>query len=211
MNEEDLKREICLVVRQLFDRGLIFPHGGNVSARLPGSGEYWITPSSVYKGRIQPQDLVKMSLEGEVLEAAEGRKPSIEHPMHQAIYKRRSDVNAVVHTHNPAVTGLMAAGVDLQPVTVEAGLVLRKVRMVPFALPGSRELAEKAGELAKGETSALLLQGHGVVGLGKSLIEAMAVVETLEGLALTQFFALLAARRIPTVSEEALKDFEGEE
>lgn len=210
MNAESLKVEICQAVRQLFERGLIFPHGGNVSARLPGSSEYWIT-SNVYKGKIRPEDLVLMSLEGEVLEVRKGLRPSIEYPMHQAIYQRRSDVNAVVHSHNPAVTGLTIAGVDLQPITVEAAVVLRGVRRVPFALPGSRELAEKAAEQAEGNVKALILQGHGVVGLGRNLTEAVAIVETLEGLALTQFFTLLSAGRIPALSEEAFKEFEVEE
>lgn len=202
--EEELKREICMVVRQLFERGLIFPHGGNVSARFPGSQEFWITPSKVYKGRIRPEELVKMDFEGRVLQAAEGLKPSIEYPMHLSIYKRRGDVNAVVHTHSPITTGLVIAGVDLQPITVEAALILRKVRVVPYAPPGSWDLARKAAEKAEGEVEALLLQGHGVIGLGRSLLEAMAVVETLEGIALTQLTALMAARRIPTVP------FEGE-
>ncbi|KYH36127.1 MAG: class II aldolase/adducin family protein [Candidatus Hecatellales archaeon B24] len=207
---ERLKKEVCLAVRQLFERGLIFPHGGNVSARLPGSSEYWIT-SNVYKGWIQPQDLVKMNLKGEVLEAREGVKPSIEYPMHQAVYERREDVNAVVHSHSPVTTGLTLAGVELQPITAEAGLLLKKVKTVPFAPPGSQVLAEKAAKQAEGGTLALLLQGHGVVGLGRNVLEAVGVVETLEGLALTQFFAMLAAGRVPTIPVEALKDLEGVE
>jgi L-fuculose-phosphate aldolase len=205
---ENLKREICLVVRQLFERGLIFPYGGNVSARMPGSEEYWIT-SNVYRGRIQPQDLVRMNLKGEVLEASEKVKPSIEYPMHQAIYKKRSDVNAVVHSHSPVTTGLTIAGVDLQPITAEAGLLLKKVKTVSFALPGSQVLAEKVAEQAGEDTLALLLQGHGVVGLGGNLLEAMGAVETLEGLALTQLSIILVAGRVPTIPEDVLKDFEG--
>ena len=196
---EELKTELCNVVKHLFQRGLILPYGGNVSARLPGSREVWITPSGKYKGKLKPEDLVKISLEGEVLEAPEGLKPSIEYPLHISIYKRRLDVNAVVHTHSPYTTGLTIAGLDLEPVTSEAAIILEKVRLVPFAPPGSWELAEKAAGKAEEGVSALLLQGHGVVGLGRNLLEAMAMVETLEGIALTQLSALLAARRIPSL------------
>jgi len=205
LNEaENLKNEICTVVRHLFERKLIFSLEGNISARLPGSNTIWITPS-MYKGQIRPENLVKMSLEGEILEAAEDVKPSIEHPMHRAIYKKRSDVNAIVHTHSPAITGLMLAGVELQPLTVEAALIIDKVRLVPFAMPGSQTLAELVSEKVEGGVSALLLQHHGIIGLGGSLWEAVSVVEAIEGIALTQLIATLLAKRPPTIPEEALK------
>ena len=98
---------------------------------------------------------------------------------------------------SPITTGLTIAGVDLQPLTPEAAILLKKVKLVPYAPPGSWELAEKASEKAEGEVAALLLQAHGVVGLGRSLTEAMAVVETLEGIALTQLTVLMAAKRLP--------------
>ncbi|MEM3480040.1 MAG: class II aldolase/adducin family protein, partial [Candidatus Bathyarchaeia archaeon] len=138
-SEEELKDEICKTMRRLFNRGLISALGGNISARLPGSNEFWITPSGVFKGELEPDDLVKVDLSGRVIEGF--LRPSIETPFHAKIYEKRADVNAVVHSHNPITTGLALAGIEIQPVTIEAAVVLRRVKIAPWAFPGTEALA----------------------------------------------------------------------
>ena len=185
-SEEDIKEEICRVMRMLYHRGLISAVGGNVSARMPGSQEFWITPSGIFKGELSVDDLVKVDFEGNVVEGFQ--KPSVETPMHLAIYKRRLDVNAIVHAHNPVATGLALAGIPIQPITVEAVVTLRKVPIVPFVYPGTEDLAKAVAERVAG-VRALILQNHGVVGLGFNLVEAETIVETLEEVAITQWVA----------------------
>ncbi len=179
--EEELKQEICEVSRRIFERGLASAIGGNVSARLPGANEFWITPSGVFKGKINPDDLVKLDLEGNIVEGY--MKPSIEWPFHAAIYKARPDVNAVVHAHNPVTVGLALAGKEIKPVTVDAIVFLRKIPIVPFRYPGTDELAKAVAERIAG-ARCLVLQNHGVIGVGHTLLEAEAVVETLEEVAI---------------------------
>ncbi|MEM2913766.1 MAG: class II aldolase/adducin family protein, partial [Candidatus Bathyarchaeia archaeon] len=53
--EEELKEEICETMKRLFNRGLISALGGNVSARVPEAKEFWITPSGVFKGELEPE------------------------------------------------------------------------------------------------------------------------------------------------------------
>lgn len=76
--------------------------------RMPGSNEIWITPSGYPRSHTLPEDLVKIDLEGNVLEGS--LRPSIEVPFHTEIYKRRPDVNSVVHTHSPYTQGITLAG-----------------------------------------------------------------------------------------------------
>lgn len=189
-SEEEVKSEIIRVMKVLYSRGLVSALGGNVSARIPGAEEIWITPSGVFKGDLKPEDLVKITLDGDVVEGF--LRPSVEWPMHTAIYRRRPDVNAVIHAHNPIATGLALAGKPIQPITVESVVTLRSVPVVPFAYPGTDELAKLVAEKVGG-VRALILQNHGVVGLGYNLVEAEAIVETLEEVALTQLVAILAA------------------
>ena len=54
-------------MRTLYIKGLVSALGGNVSGRLPGSKEFWITPSGVFKGDVKPEDLVKLDLNGNVV------------------------------------------------------------------------------------------------------------------------------------------------
>jgi len=184
--EEEIKEEICRVMATLYRRGLISATGGNVSARIPGASEFWITPSGLFKGELSVEDLVKVDLDGNVVEGIE--KPSVETPMHRAIYEKRLDVNAIVHAHNPITTGLALAGISIQPITIEAVATLRKVPIVPFAYPGTEDLAKIVAENIVG-VRALILQNHGVVGVGFNLVEAEAIVETLEEVAMTQWVA----------------------
>jgi len=199
-SEEEIRREIIRVMRELYRRGLISALGGNVSARLPGSNEVWITPSGVFKGDLHEDDLVKIDLEGNVIEGF--LKPSVEWPLHVKIYQVRPDVNAVVHAHNPVTTGLALAGIAPMPITVEAVFTLRKVPIVPYAFPGTKELAELVGEHIKGGARALILQNHGVIGVGYNLVEAEAIVETLEEVSLTMLAAMIAGQRKPPLIPE---------
>jgi len=200
--EEELKEEICKTMKRLFDRGLISALGGNISARLPGAKEFWITPSGVFKGELTPEDLIKIDLNGKVIEGF--LRPSIETPFHAMIYRKRADVNAVIHSHNPIATGLALAGIQIQPLTIEAAVVLRKVKVVPWAFPGTDKLAKLIGEYVEG-ARALILMNHGVVGVGSNLLEAEAIVETLEEVATVQFVASLFKREIPLIPEEDME------
>ena len=200
-DEDELKEEICSVMKRLFDRGLISALGGNVSARLPRSKEFWITPSGTFKGGLSSDDLIKMDLEGNVIEGF--TRPSTEWSLHAIIYKNREDVNAVIHAHNPFATGLALAGVGIKPVTVGVVLTLGKVPIVPFEFPGTDKLAKRVAEYLPG-VRALILQNHGVVGLGYNLLEAETIVETLEEMAITQFVAMALSQggEIPLIPEK---------
>jgi len=201
--EEQLKEDICKVMRNLFNRGLISALGGNVSARIPGSEEFWITPSGIFKGELSTEDLVKLDLEGNVLDGF--LRPSIEWPLHAAIYKVRPDVNAVVHAHNPFTLGLTLAGVGLKPITVEAVMVLRKVEVVPFAFPGTEELANLVKEKAQAGARAVVLQNHGIVAMGANLYEAEAIAETLEEVSIAQFVAMALGKEPPVIPEKEVE------
>lgn len=185
-SEEEIKEDICKVIAALYRRGLISATGGNVSARIPGASEFWITPSGIFKGELSTDDLVKVDMEGNVIEGFE--KPSVETPVHRAIFKKRLDVNAIVHAHNPVATGLALAGIPIQPITIEAALTLRKVPVVPFVFPGTENLAKAVTEHIV-DARALILQNHGVIGVGFNLVEAETVVETLEEVAITEWVA----------------------
>jgi len=200
--EEDLKEEICSTMKRLFDRGLVSALGGNVSARLPGANEFWMTPSGVFKGELEPDDLIKVNLDGKVIEGV--IRPSTETPFHAMIYKKRADVNAVVHCHNPVATGLALAGIPIQPITAESAVVLRKVEIVPWAFPGTDALANLVGKHIDG-ARALILMNHGVVGVGYNLLEAETIVETLEEVAMTQFVANFFKKEIPLIPEEDIE------
>jgi ribulose-5-phosphate 4-epimerase/fuculose-1-phosphate aldolase len=127
--------------------------------------------------------------------------------MHATVYKIRPEVNAVVHAHNPYTLGLALAGVSIPPITDEAVILLRKVEVVPFALPGTDKLANYVGEVLKRGAKAIILQNHGVLGVGYNLLEAEAIVELIEAISKMIFICYTLGKKPPLIPEEDIELF----
>jgi len=198
----DIRQWIIEIVEELYDAGLITPKGGNVSARLPDSDEVWITPSQLYKGALTEERLIRVNLRGKKLEGSD--RPSVELPMHLAIYSAREDVGAVIHTHAPMAIVVGLYDEPIPPITIEA-IGLREAPVVPFLLSGTREQCQAIVE-ALGEGSAVLLQNHGLLTVGKDLREAASKAHQLEFAARTVVIARLLGGEPATIPEK-LADF----
>lgn len=109
-SDAQAKAEILDAGRKIYQRGLVAANDGNLSVRV-GDNALWVTPTGVSKGAMTEDMLVKLSLDGTVLEGT--RKPSSETKMHLRIYQENPAVRAVVHAHPPAATAFAAAGLPL--------------------------------------------------------------------------------------------------
>ena len=109
-SDAQAKAEILDAGRKIYQRGLVAANDGNLSVRV-GDNALWVTPTGVSKGAMTEDMLVKLSLDGTVLEGT--RKPSSETKMHLRIYQENPAVRAVVHDHPPAATAFAAAGLPL--------------------------------------------------------------------------------------------------
>lgn len=189
-NLEDLvKQDIVVVMRNLYRRNLISALSGNLSVRLPGTNYLWITPSGLHKAELKVDDLVKIDLDGNIVEGH--HKPSSEWRFHVAIYKTRSDIYAIAHTHNPAVQILDLLDIKLDPsILIESKYYIKGIAYVPEAEPGSIELAKHVAEAVAPGVNAVILRRHGVVAIGRNIYEAETVAEALEDLALIQLYTI---------------------
>jgi L-fuculose-phosphate aldolase len=178
---------VVAAAREMHDRGLVVGTVGNVSARV--EDRIQITPSRCEYRRTRPWQLAVTTLDGSVIRAR--RAPSRELPLHVAIYERRPDVAAVVHTHSPAAVAWSMLAEPLPPLTEEAEYYgFGHVATTPYAPSGSAALASGgAAGLAAGR--AVLLERHGVVAVGSGPREALwtaAAVEHVARVALTVRF-----------------------
>jgi L-fuculose-phosphate aldolase len=191
-------------MKTLHGRGLITGIGGNASIRMEGTNEILITPSALYKGELKSDEIVKIDLEGNVLDGI--FKPSIEWYFHAAIYSRRLDVNAVIHTHSPMTTGLALAGKKIEPITLESAVMLADVPILEFRYPGTKELGEIVADNIMGHR-AVIMQNHGVIAVGYDLIEALTTIEVLEEISTMTFVAshFGGAKLIPADQIELIK------
>lgn len=84
--------------RSYYERGWMVATAGNLSIYDRASGKLWITASGKNKGRLQENDFICINLEGKILEETEN-KPSAETSIHQVIYSKIPEANAVLHVH----------------------------------------------------------------------------------------------------------------
>ena len=123
--------------------------------------------------------------------------------MHTAVLRARKDVKATVHTHAMFAT-IMAMGdaEELKPITPPQ-CEFTPVRIVPFTMPGSDEVAGRVAEALGSDGRAVLIKNHGMFCCGRNMKAAMAATEYTEEMALTTYYAKLLGVYQP-MSDEAI-------
>ena len=151
---------------------------GNISCRVPGEDYIAITPTGMSYDTLMPEDIVVLDLRGNTISG--NRKPSIEVPLHLAIYNARKDVQAIVHTHSAYATAMAVARKEI-PGAVEdlVQIVGGNVRVNAYALPGTEQLGINTVKAMEGR-NAVLLANHGMLGAGRDLEEAFKVCQVVE-------------------------------
>ena len=178
MTYQTQREQICQVGKLLYDRGYVAANDGNISV-LVDENRLLITPSGVSKGRMTPEMLLLTDLDGNVLEGE--RHPSSEGKMHLEVYRRRSDVRAVVHAHPPVSTAFAVCrrGLDT-PYLAELVVGLGAVPCTPtFAMLSTEEVPQSIVPYLA-EHNALLLANHGALAWGGDLWEAFDRMEVVE-------------------------------
>src|SRR5262249_19959355 len=162
----DIRDEVIRTVEEMYAHGLITSTGGNVSVRIPGKDEMWITPNSAFKGALRLDMLVRLDLEGNPI-GDSPYAPSSERLLHCAVYRNSPNVGAVLDSHAPKTTTLVLAGLPFLPISTEAAFI-GEIPRVPFIMPGTAELADAVGAAAK-DARAVIMQNHGLIVSGPSL------------------------------------------
>ena len=176
-SEASLRREMLRVGALCYERRLLVALDGNLSARL--SDELVLcTRAGCHKGFLTEEDLVVVDLDG-TLVRGQGR-PTSEMAMHLAAYRERPDVQAVVHAHPPMCVAFTVAGVSMaRCVLPEVVLTLGAVPTLPYETTGTSELATQVGAALR-DHDAVMMDRHGAVCVGTSLLDAFCKLETME-------------------------------
>lgn len=169
-NYDEIRNEIVNYSRQMYDEHLVSATSGNISVRLPDNeNAFAITPSSENYARMTPDRIVIMTLDGEILSGPEDAKPSSEWKMHAALYKNKSNVNAIVHTHSPYATAFAVNRETIPMILIEMKPWLGgDIPLAEYAPTGSAELGVNVARDI-GSRSGCLLANHGVVAIASNL------------------------------------------
>ncbi|MEU5210522.1 class II aldolase/adducin family protein [Streptomyces sp. NPDC020742] len=170
----DAWSELVATARRTVTDGLVVGTSGNVSRRIKDL--VLVTPSGVPYDRLGAGDLTAVDLDGRQIIGS--LRPTSELPLHLAVY-RSTTAAAVVHTHAPYATAVSTLVPELPPVHYMAGALGGPVRVAPYALYGSDELAAHLLDALRDRTGALL-QNHGTVTYGDGLDQALDRTAQLE-------------------------------
>jgi L-fuculose-phosphate aldolase len=137
-----------------------------------------ITPSGREYQDLKPEEMVEVNI---LTHEDKGNiKPSSEFKMHAEIFRKRTAINAVIHTHPPSASTVAAARREVPPILDDmAQIIGPTVRVADYARSSTRKMNKVALRALKGRM-ACLLANHGAVCIGRDLDEAFVVSQVLE-------------------------------
>lgn len=185
-NRSALRQDVITACKILSQRRLVEGFG-HVSARIPNSECFLLTPR-VSLELVRPSDLLVLNLKGDTVQG--DRPPPFEAPLHAAILRARSDINAVARFYGRRVNYFGASRRKLQPVHNHGSFFFGGVPVFAKSdLISTAALAEQVVK-ALGRKPAVLLRGNGQVTVARSIPEAVMMAIYLEETADIYYAAL---------------------
>ena len=193
------REEVALIMRKLYARGLTTISGGNVSLRL-NAELFCISASAIDKSTLEAKNVAVVGLDG--TNHTPNLALSIESEMHRRLLLARPDINAVTHSHPLFCSVFSASEGPCQintKLTAETYFFVKDVVNVPYALMGTEGLAEAVEAYGK-NYDVMLMQNHGAIALGQTLLQAFDKLDLLERAAeMTLAYNQLKASGAPMV------------
>jgi len=154
-------------------------YSGNISARYEDG--MLITVSGSANGYLKESDIVYTGFDG--VSKEDDKKPSSEKFLHIEIYKKRPDINFIIHVHAPYLSSFACSGKDLlAPVMAENVFYFGGIPLAKYALPSSMELVYNTAKYFV-EYDAVLMENHGFVIGSKTMEDAYYKLELAESYA----------------------------
>lgn len=138
------REEIVAYGKKMISSGLTKEQAVILVFSIGEQGLAAISPSGLDYYETKPEDVVILNLDGDVVEGE--RKPSSELDMHLIYYRKREDINALVHTHSPYAKTIASLGWELPAVSYLIAFAGPNVRCAPYETFGTKQLAEAAFE-----------------------------------------------------------------
>jgi ribulose-5-phosphate 4-epimerase/fuculose-1-phosphate aldolase len=205
--EARLRVELAASYR-IFDHlgwtSLIYNH---ITVRVPGPQRHFlINPYGLLYSEITASSLVKIDLDGKLVEPGEGPFGADVNPagftIHAAVHGAREDVQCVVHTHTVAGCAVSAMADGLMPLTLEAMMFHDRVAYHDFE--GVTVVEDEGPRLLRdlGDKCAMILRNHGLLTMGHTVAEAVIMMWALERACQMQVAALTSGAKIQPCSPD---------
>ncbi len=176
MNLDRYRQSLCELGHTLGRCGLAWGTSGNISLRVDEE-RFLISASGAWLAELRPEQTALCSLQHENVE---GARPSVETPMHRAIYRARPEAQVVVHVSPPYTTLIACSSLQVPTdLNIENIFYVGRVTRVPYIRPGTHALAEEVGQAVQ-EHETVILSNHGVITFHRSIPDVLMRVESFE-------------------------------
>ncbi len=207
----DLRDELVTASRILFMKNILDGFG-HVSARDPEYPDTFLISRNIAPGLVSHTDIMRLDFNGIDVENS-GHRPFLERFIHASIYRKRPDVNAIVHSHTPSVLPFsISKRKSLEPVMHMSGFLSGEVPVYEVRDHGHEGCdmlirnSEMGDELARslGDEAVILMRGHGMTVVAPDVRLAVFRAVYTEVNARVQTAALSMGEYTALTSEEAL-------
>lgn len=184
---QQLKERMCNIGRRIWEKGYSDGNGGNITIRV-GDNLVLCTPTLISKGFMTPADICMVDMDGN--QVAGTRPSTSEVKTHLGIMRHEPAAKSCVHAHPIYATAYAVAGVRPPSCIIpEPEVFLGEIGLAEYDTPGTPEVAEKVGQLAKKHQS-ILMENHGVICWGKDVEDAYWKMENTDAFCQTATIAI---------------------
>jgi ribulose-5-phosphate 4-epimerase/fuculose-1-phosphate aldolase len=158
---------------------LIYTH---FSARVPQTEDFLINPYGMMFDEITASNLVKIDLDGKILEDPLGMGVNeAGFIIHSCVHKARHEINCVLHTHTRTGVAVSAMKCGLLPISqhamrIQAEITYHDYEGVALYMEEQARMTRDLGKTSK----AMILRNHGVLALGETVREAFEIMYYLD-------------------------------
>ena len=209
--EAELRHKVAVSSRILGARGVTHGSVGHVSARIPGTDHIFMKakgPNDTANEFVTERDIIRIDIEGAIIEAPNGVDMPNETAMHLAVYRQRPDVLSVIHAHPDWAVALMASDATLMPMyraynPPSFSLCLEDIPIFPRTVTITNDQLGLEFVETLGDKSACLLLGHGMTAVGRTVEQATSVSLNMYELARMNYmaYAIDRPRPVPDLHE----------
>ncbi len=180
---EDAINQVLFVAKRMDKKGLVNSFAGNISAKV--NGKIYITPTGQNKGLLTPEKIAVVNENGERIWGMKETSEIIMHSMAYDICEANGwDVGGVVHSHSKILTAFSMAGMDVETEALPEMMGnFHKIPCAPYGAPGTKFIMTMAEPYFADGYRIVLLGNHGSLAVGKTVEDAMNVVEACESIA----------------------------
>ena len=217
MTADDARMSVAQASRIVYAKGLVDAFG-HVSSRHPDRLDRFLMSRSMAPGLVTPADVIAHDLDGVPVDNP-GTAVFLERFIHAELYRARSDVHAIVHSHAPSVVPYTVVEASLRPIAHTCGFLRTIGRTFDVAdeVGDGSDLLVRDANLGRalaaclGDSAIVLMRGHGFTAVGKTVAEAVfrAVFTALNCQLLTTALQLGQPRTLSEAEAEACEQTTG--